>query len=192
MIATLQGRVVSRGQQSLVIQVNGIGLRVFAPSHLLDSAPEGEPIALFTYLHVRESELTLYGCSSEEELRLFEQLISVSGVGPKAALALLSSMPAETLCLAIMREQSDVLERAPGIGRRTAEKIVFDLKDKVAVHEMPEGMAALTDADGEVIEALTALGYSVVEAQRSVQRLPRDVTDVGERLRLALQLLAKP
>jgi len=192
MIATLQGRVVSRGQRSLVVQVNGVGFRVFAPTHQLDSAREGEPVALFTYLHVRESELTLYGCSSEEELRLFEQLISVSGVGPKAALALLSSMPADTLCLAIVREQSDVLERAPGVGRRTAEKIVFDLKDKVAVLELPEGMSALTDADAEVIEALTALGYSVVEAQRSVQRLPREVTDVGERLRQALQWLARP
>jgi len=101
-------------------------------------------------------------------------------------------MPADTLCLAIVREQSDVLERAPGVGRRTAEKIVFDLKDKVAVLELPEGMSALTDADAEVIEALTALGYSVVEAQRSVQRLPREVTDVGERLRQALQWLARP
>ena len=121
-----------------------------------------------------------------DELALFEGLIAVSGVGPKLALALLSGMAPDSLRLAIGQDQPDVLARIPGIGKKTAQKIVLELKDKVGPVEVAEGLAALTEADAAVIDALTALGYSIVEAQRAVQGLPRDVTDVEERLRQAL------
>ena len=141
---------------------------------------------------MRENELTLYGCGSEEELTLFQQLLSVSGVGPKVALAMLSAMSPDALRLAIGQEQPELLARVPGIGKRTAEKIVFHLKDKIPVEPLPEGLAALTEVDTEVIDALTGLGYSIVEAQRAVQSVPPEVTKVEERLRLALAYFVRP
>jgi Holliday junction DNA helicase RuvA len=116
----------------------------------------------------------------------------VSGVGPKVALAMLSAMSPDALRLAIGQEQPELLARVPGIGKRTAEKIIFHLKDKIPVEAVPEGLAALTEADTEVIDALTSLGYSIVEAQRAVQSVPREVTEVEERLRMALAYFVRP
>jgi Holliday junction DNA helicase RuvA len=192
MIARLQGRVAAREEGALVVEVNGLGLRVLVPAPSLAAAQVGEPVALFTYLHVRENGLTLYGCASKEELELFEQLLSVSGVGPKLALSLLSTMSPDALCLAIGQERPEMLARVPGIGKRTAEKIVFDLRDKIPDAGAREMLAAPTDADAEVIDALTSLGYSIVEAQRAVQSLPGEVTVVEERLRLALAHFLRP
>ncbi len=190
MIASIEGRISARERAALVVNVGGVGLRVACPQPLLSSVRPGEPILLFTHLVVREDELALVGFASEEELALFEQLINVSGVGPKLALALLSAMSPDALRLAIGQEQPDVIARIPGIGKKTAQKIVLELRDKVGAAELPEGLAALSEADAAVIDALTALGYSIVEAQRAVQGLPRDVTDVEERLRRALSTFA--
>jgi holliday junction DNA helicase RuvA len=186
MIATVEGRISARERSSLVVNVGGFGLRVLCPQPLLTSVRPGEPILLFTHLIVREDELALVGFASDEELALFELLLGVSGVGPKLALALLSAMSPDALRLAIGQEQPDVIARIPGIGKKTAQKIVLELRDKVGAAELPEGLAALSEVDGAVIDALTALGYSIVEAQRAVQGLPRDVVDVEERLRRAL------
>lgn len=192
MIACLEGNVLSRSRDSLVVTVGGIGFKVFAPATLLAQVRPGEPLALHTYLHVREQEMTLYGFADEDELGLFELLLTVSGVGPKLALTMLSAMSVDALRLAIGQEQPGVLARIPGIGKKTAEKIVLELKDKVKMAEgLPPELAALSEADAEVIDALTALGYSIVEAQRAVQGLPRDVKDVEERLRLALASFAR-
>ena len=145
---------------------------------------------MFTHLHVREDELTLYGCADEDDLRLFQLLLSVSGIGPKVALALLSTLSADAIRSAIVTEQSDVLSSVPGIGRKTAQKVILDLKDKV---QAPGGIAMpapqISEVDGEVIAALTSLGYSVIEAQTALQHVPADVQDVEERLRAALAYL---
>lgn len=186
MIAIVEGRIATRTHDALVVLVGGIGLRVLCPQPALAAARPGEVIRLHTHLVVREDELTLVGFSSEEELDFFEKLLVVSGVGPRLALAVLSAMAPDALRLAIGQEQPDLLARVPGIGKKTAQKIVLELKDKVGAVEVAEGLAALTEADAAVIDALTALGYSIVEAQRAVQALPRDVTDVEERLRRAL------
>lgn len=186
MIAAVEGRVAARAGDALIVMVGGIGLRVLCPQPTLASARPGEIIQLRTHLVVREDELTLVGFATEDELDLFEKLLGVSGVGPRLALSVLSAMAPDALRLAIGREQSDLLARVPGIGKKTAQKIVLELKDKVGPVEVAEGLAALTEADAAVIDALTALGYSIVEAQRAVQALPRDVTDVEERLRRAL------
>jgi Holliday junction DNA helicase RuvA len=166
--------------------VGGIGLRVLCPQPTLTSARVGEPILLFTHLVVREDDLTLVGFTTEDELSLFEDLITVTGVGPKLALGMLSAMAPDSLRLAIGQEQPELIARIPGIGKKTAQKIVLELRDKVGLAEVSEGLAALTEADTAVIDALTSLGYSVVEAQRAVQSLPKDLTDVEERLRRAL------
>ncbi len=191
MIAWVEGRVLARGKDYVVIDVGGIGLKVFAPAPLLAQARVGERLAVHTHLHVRENDLALFGFADEEELAMFGLLLSISGVGPRVALAALSAMSVDALRMAIAQEQPELLSRVPGIGKRTAQKIVLELKDKLPAVEVPEELAALTEADAEVIDALTALGYSVVEAQRAVQSLPRDVTDVEERLRLALASFAE-
>lgn len=186
MIASIEGRVRAVSRDVLVVDIGGVGLRVACPQPTLTAARAGEPIFLYTHLVVREDELSLIGFAAVEELELFEKLIGVSGIGPRLGLAILSAMAPDALRLAISQEQSDLLARIPGIGKKTAQKIVLELKDKVGAVEVAEGLAALTEADAAVIDALTALGYSIVEAQRAVQALPRDVTDVEERLRRAL------
>ncbi len=186
MIASVEGRVAAVLRDSVVVNVGGVGLRVLCTQPTLAAARGGEPIFLHTHLVVREDDLTLIGFATTDELTLFEYLIAVSGVGPKMALGLLSGMAPDAMRLAIGQDQPDVLARIPGIGKKTAQKIVLELKDKIGVVEVAEGLAALTEADAAVIDALTALGYSIVEAQRAVQSLPRDITDVEERLRRAL------
>ncbi|MBM4458630.1 MAG: Holliday junction branch migration protein RuvA [Chloroflexi bacterium] len=186
MIATVEGRVSAKAHDALIVSVGGIGLRVSCPQTVLAGARVGEAVLLYTHLIVREDELALVGFASQEEKTLFEQLITVPGVGPRLGLSLLSAMAPDSLRMAIGQEQPDMLARVPGIGKKTAQKIVLELKDKVGPVEVAEGLAALTEADAAVIDALTALGYSIVEAQRAVQSLPRDVTDVEERLRRAL------
>ena len=186
MIATVKGQVSARTSNALVVMVGGIGLRVFCPQPLLAATRVGELISLHTHLIVREGDLSLVGFTSEEELSLFENLINISGIGPKVALSLLSAMAPDSLRLAISQDQPEILARTPGIGKKTAQKIVLELRDKVGVPELAEGLAALTEVDAAVIDALTTLGYSIVEAQRAVQSLPQDITDVEERLRRAL------
>lgn len=193
MIARLRGHLLAREEGTLVLDVGGIGLTVHAPTPLIASLAVGEQVILHTHLIVRQDALILYGFAAQDELRLFNLLLTVSGVGPRLALGLLSSMSPESLRLAISRDQADLLSRIPGLGPKTARKIIFDLKEKVGMGEgVPEELASLTSADAEVIEALTALGYSIVEAQRAVQSVPRDVTDVEERLRIALSSFASP
>lgn len=192
MIASIEGVVLHRHPDSLVLGLGGLGIRVFAPADLLATARPGEALFLHTHLHVREQELALYGFANEQDLALFQLLLGVSGIGPRSALSILSNMPVDALRLAISQEQPGVLARIPGVGKKTAEKIVLELKDRISSPEgVPPELAALSEADAEVIDALTALGYSIVEAQRAVQTLPRDVRDVEERLRLALASFGK-
>ncbi len=191
MIRLVTGRVLATGRNNLIVQIgnagSGIGLRVFAPEPTVARYRPDTPVTLHTYLHVRESELRLYGFETEEELAIFELLLGVSGVGPKVALAVLGTLTPDALRLAVSNREPGVVTRVPGIGKRTAEKIILELKGKLlpAEGEMAS-LAQATEADMEVVEALIALGYSVVEAQRMVQQLPSDVTGVEERLRLAL------
>jgi Holliday junction DNA helicase RuvA len=191
-IARLTGTVVTLGKDSMVVQVGGLGLAVFVPQTLLDGRVQvGQKVTLFTHLHVRENELALYGCGSEEELAVFRLLLGVSGIGPKVALAILSSLPPDRLQAAIAQEDVVTLARVPGIGPKTAKKLVFDLKDKVEVEVMPgEPQPILTEADADLIAALTTLGYSVAETQEAISSLPREPLPLEERVRLALAYFA--
>jgi len=193
MIARLRGTVESISKDSIVVGVGGVGFRVH-PSAMARArlGSTGQATELFTHLHVRENELSLYGFASEEELALFELLLSVSGVGPKAAMAVLASGPPDVLRAAIANEQADVLTRVPGVGTRTAKAILLHLKDKVGVGLAAAPVAYLTDTDAEVMSALTGLGYSVVEAQTALASLPRDPSiPLDERLRQALTYFAR-
>ena len=194
MIARLRGTIESIAKDSVVVGVGGVGFLVH-PSAAARArlGGVGQAVELFTHLHVRENELSLYGFASEEELALFGLLLSVKGVGPKVALAVLASGPPDTLRAAIANDQPDVLTRVPGVGMRTAKAIVLHLKDKVGVGLAAAPVAYLTDTDAEVMSALTGLGYSVVEAQAALASLPRDPSmPVEERLRQALGYFARP
>ena len=187
MIASLEGTVAAVGANYVVVVVGGIGLQVYVPDDVLhDVGGLGARIRLFTHLNVRETELSLYGCTTQEELELFRLLLGVSGIGPKMALTMLSFLPPERLQSAIAREDAAVLAQVPGVGPKTARRVIFQLKDKLAL-ESQEAAPPLSDQDAEVISALTALGYSVVEAQTALQSLPRDPDiSLEERVRLAL------
>jgi Holliday junction DNA helicase RuvA len=192
MIATLTGTLSAVGQDSVVVQVGGVGFRVFVPQNFLGGAGGlGQEVTFFTHLHVRETELALYGCGTEEELGLFRTLLGVSGIGPKVALAILSTLPPDHLRTAIAQEDVTLLARVPGIGPKTAKKLVFDLKDKVATDVLlGEPRPALTQANADLIAALTGLGYSVAEAQAAMGALPREPLPLEERVRLALAYFA--
>ncbi len=190
MIDRLSGTVAAVGPGHLVIQVGGVGLRVHVPTPVLEQVQPGRPVELLTHLHVRENEISLYGFLTEEERSLFELLLGVSGVGPKVALATLSTVSPDALRQAVLREEPGILSRVPGIGPKTARAIIFHLKDRL-VPAGAEAAPLLTDEDAEVIAALTALGFSLVEAQTALQNLPRDEEmTLEERIRRALAYLA--
>ena len=190
MIASLRGTVlVIDPPNTLVLEVGGVGYKVAVPGTVFDSLDGiGRSLFLHTYLIVREDALALYGFSSEEQRSLFELLLTVQGVGPRLALSVLTSLSIDVLRRAVSAEQVEVIDRVPGVGRKTAEKIVFALKDKLGSELMAGGLGGVADIDTEVISALTALGYSVVEAQAAVQNIPRGQGEtVEDKIRLALQ-----
>ena len=188
MIATLRGEIAQIEENALVLEVGGVGLRVFVPSPLRTRMKAGEAILLYTHLVVREDALTLYGFESQAERELFNTLLGVDGVGPKAALSVLSTLTLDAVQRAIFADEVDVLNRVPGIGKKTAQKMAIHLKDKLKPMDTLAAVAAMTDRDSEVLAALAALGYSVVEAQAAIQALPKDAPeDTEERLRMALQ-----
>ena len=192
MIAYMRGAIEFIGKDNLIINVGNIGFRVFVPATTRDTAHVGRVIDLFTHLHIRENEWTLYGFPTQDELDIFELLLGVSGVGARTALAVLAAAPPDQLRTAIAHEQIGVLTRVPGIGPKTARSIIFHLKDKVGVETRGAEIVYLSDTDTEVIAALTGLGYSVVEAQTALASLPRDgAPDVEERIRQALAYFAK-
>lgn len=187
MIAFIKGKVIGKNENSLIVEVGGVGLEVFVPKALQEALQPGEVCSLHTHLIVREDLLALYGFEQEEERRFFLLLLGVTGVGPRTALSILSTLNPDAIRRAVWAEQPDVFARVVGVGKRTGQKILLHLQDKIG-KEVPLNEAPALDVDTEVIEALTSLGYSVVEAQAALQSLPRDAPrDTEERLRMALR-----
>ena len=192
MISSLRGILESLGNDHVVVQVAGVGLRVYVPA----SVPEtlgvpGEPVTLYTVLLIREEVPTLYGFPSAEGKRLFELLLGVSGVGPKIAMALLSAMKPDDAAVAIVSGNADLLSSVPGIGKRTAGRIIVDLQAKLQ-REWEAAAIGARGAHDDVAAALQALGYSAAEVQKAVATL-EDAADLSleEQVRRALQQLAK-
>ncbi len=187
MIATLHGEIQHKEETALIIAVGGVGLRVFAPKSMVESLNVGEKTFLFTHLIVRENELSLYGFENAEERHLFLTLLGVDGVGPKVALSVLATLSLDAVQRAVFSEEPELLSRVPGVGKKTAQKIVLYLQDRLKPTDTLGQVASMSDADSEVLAALTALGYSVVEGQTAIQSLPKDAPkEVEERLRVAL------
>jgi len=192
MIANIQGEVLSQGSDFLVIRIGGVGLKVFAPAATCTVARPGQFTFLHTHLVVREDAFTLFGFESETERDYFNLLLGVNGVGPRIALAIISVLSVDTIRRAVLSEQVEIFSRVPGVGKKTAQKILLHMQGKVGSESVLDSAANLMDVDAEVLDALTGLGYSIVEAQSAIQSIPRETTrDVEERLRLALQFFSK-
>ncbi len=190
MIARLTGTVLDLGTDSLVVDVGGVGYLVHAPVSVLAAARVGDDVTLHTHLIVREDSMTLYGFLDAHEGRLFQTLTSVSGVGPKVGLALLSIMDADELSFAIASGNAASLARATGVGQKLAARVVVELKDKMTSAAAPSTTPGVESE--EIVAALMALGYSQAEATDAVARadLPEDAA-IEEKVRLALAYFAK-
>ncbi len=190
MIASLSGTVQKIEASGLVVAVGGVGVRVFVPRTVLENVGGvGRAIGLYTHLQVREDDLSLFGFENEDDLELFQVLLGVQGVGPKVALAILGALSPELLKSAIMREETAVLQRVPGIGKKTAERIMFQLRDKLDLGGAAATLPLVSDVDADVIDILTGLGFSIIEAQTALQHVPREVRAMDERVQAALQHL---
>jgi len=189
MIAGLHGKLESVGSDWAIIDVGGIGFQVYMPTSTLSLLGAiGEEVKLYTHLHLREDNATLYGFASTDELGLFESLINVSGLGPRLALAMLSAMSVDKLTMAIATGSSDLLTVIPGIGKKMAERLILELKEKIGAGWITTPAAQLAQENTDVLAALTSLGYSAAEANRAVATLPPSSDlSLEERIKLALQ-----
>jgi len=190
MIAGLQGKLQAIGSNWAIVNVGGVSFQVYMPTSTLSTLGViGEEVELHTHLHLREDNATLYGFTTAEELGLFQTLTTVSGVGPKLALAMLSAMSVEKLTMAIATGSADLLSEIPGIGKKTASRLILELRGKLAWLGAP---AELAPENTDVLAALTSLGYSVREASRAIAIIPQDQKlSLEERIKLALQYFGR-
>ena len=197
MIAFLDGKIAAKGQNEVLMDVGGIGFQVSCSTNTLALLPpRGEPYLLWVFMSVRDDGVDLFGFSSQEEKRMFLRLTGISGIGPKTALQILGCMPLKDLTLAIMTGETAALSRAPGIGKKTAQRIALELKEKVTEADLeslhlekavPAAELRQTDAVSEAVQALVSLGYTSSEAARAVSAVSAQSDDAGELIRLALR-----
>jgi Holliday junction DNA helicase RuvA len=192
MIANLDGTLTFIDSQSAVVQTGGVGFLINSSKSTLEKlGTVGSRVSLYTHLHVREDNLALYGFASSEELMLFKELITVSGIGPKVALAFLSTFSTEQIIMAITSANVDIITQVPGIGKKAANRIVIELKGKLD-KELSEVAAPLATENVEAVEALTSLGYSIKEANLAISSIKNSSSmELEEVIRLALQNLGK-
>ena len=196
MYAFIEGQVCEKTNNTLVLLAGGVGYQISCSMNTLQAAPmTGETMRCFTWLSVREDAMELFGFATMEEKQLFLSLTSVSGIGPKTALGILGSMPLRDLNLAILLGDVTALSRAPGIGKKTAQRIALELKDKVSQADIDNAPGApsvplTADNFAEAIEALTALGYSSTEARGALSGVKDKDASVEELIRTALRTMA--
>ncbi|HEZ8533272.1 TPA: Holliday junction branch migration protein RuvA [Neisseria gonorrhoeae] len=194
MISRLTGKLVEKNPPQIVIDVNGVGYEAdVSMQTLYNLPPVGESVQLFTQLIIREDAHLLFGFATAEERKTFRQLIKVGGIGAKTALGILSAMTADELARAVAEEDVKRLSSAPGIGKKTAERMVLELRGKLVAHTVTDGLFAASPAADEtedIVSTLLALGYNEREAKAAVKGVPKG-TDVGEGVRLALKNLLK-
>lgn len=188
MISALSGTVRHKDLNTLIVDVSGVGYKVLVPTEVAIDVTPSSPIFLWTHLAVRETSLDLFGFLEREMLEIFELLITISGIGPKTALGILNVATPATLRQAVASGDTSHLTRVSGIGRKNAEKIVLELKDKLKVSK--DDVAIDTRGEGDALEALVSLGYSERDAREALKKVSKDVVGASERVRAALKLLA--
>jgi Holliday junction DNA helicase RuvA len=196
MIAKIRGTIEFLRDNYAVIDVNGVGYKVFITAHtfgkiahLATEQIDKKDAELYTHTYVREDTLALYGFLDQDELEMFELLISISGIGPKAAMGILAIADPKTIRTAVLNEDSSILTRVSGIGKKIAQRVILELKNKVA--DMPMHEKKQISEDSDALEALAGMGYSISQAREALKIIPSDVKDVGQRIKLALKNLGK-
>lgn len=193
MIAKLTGKIDYLKDNYAVVDVNGVGYKVYLSVYTfgkvagMSNLPGGIEIYIHTY--VREDQLSLYGFLSPEELEMFELLISITGIGPKAGMGILSIATPKTIKTAILNEDPSILTKVSGIGKKTAERVILELKNKVADISVGEKEEAVIDSDA--IEALVTMGYTVSDARDALKMVSTEIKDVGQRIKEALKNLGR-
>ena len=188
MIGFIEGKIEYNTDKYVLVNVDGVGYKIYISTNTFKNLPEkSSKIKLFTHLHVREDIMDLYGFLNQEDLEFFELLISISGIGPKGALNILNVASVKTLKKAIANEESSILTKVSGIGKKTAEKIILELKNKVGGEFIDEKFGA----DSEAIDALISLGYRLQEAREALKKIPEATKEVGDKVRHALKILGK-
>lgn len=201
MISFIKGTVADIEEDKIIVECNNIGYNIFVPSSLIGKIGRtGTEVKLYTYMSVREDALTLFGFLTKEELHLFKRMISVSGIGPKGALGILSTLSADNLKLAILSEDAKAIAKSPGIGAKTASKLILELKDKISTDEVFSGYSdngmeeapALGEASvqKDAVDALVSLGYSSSEALNAVRKAcskNKNLEDVSAVIKFALK-----
>ncbi len=198
MIGSLRGTLLRNAPPYLLVEVNGVGYEVEAPVATCTALPPvGEEVQLCTHLSVREDQQTLYGFGSETERGLFRNLLKVNGVGAKLALTVLSGMSVDGFARCVQEEDTASLVKLPGVGRKTAERLIVEMRDRIEVDGAPGAVPATSDAKGsngvvasEVLNALMSLGYKPAEARRMIESVPDGTQDVSDLLRAALRQAA--
>ncbi|MFZ2193864.1 MAG: Holliday junction branch migration protein RuvA [Candidatus Moraniibacteriota bacterium] len=189
MIAYLKGKIEYLKNNYVILDVNGVGYKVNLSAYTFGKIAGKEDVNLFIYTHVREDALALHGFLTSDEQEMFELLISISGIGPKAGMGILSIATPKTIRTAILNEDPSILTKVSGIGKKTAERVILELRNKVA--DMTTGEKEEATIDSDAIEALITMGYSVTEARDALKVVPLDVKDVGQRVKMALRNLGR-
>lgn len=197
MITYLKGILEYISDEFIIIDVNNIGYKVFISSYTLTKLPvQNENIKIYTYMNIREDAILLYGFLEIDELNMFNMLIGVSGIGPKAALSILSNLRPQDISMAVIMEDINTLSKTPGIGKKTAQRIILDLKDKLKTVSYNESIELdignnQSSSKQDAIDALVALGYSQIEAVKVVKNVYSENMDIEDIIKLALKKLAK-
>jgi Holliday junction DNA helicase RuvA len=189
MISHLTGRIIAKKPIYIVLDVNGVGYRVYCSDKIVEDLTIGDEISVHTHLVVREDVLDIYGFGTEDELSLFVMLISVSGIGPRSALGIMSLESFDKLLGAISQEDVGYLTKVSGIGKKSAEKIVLELKDKVDVFDV-SGFSETRREEEDVLEALRTLGYRADEARNALRQVPAGIKEQGDIIKEALKILS--
>lgn len=189
MYSFIAGKIFAVKDGSVIVENNGIGYKVFVTAHAAGLLAGAGEVRLFTHTYVREDALALYGFLEQSDLSMFEMLISVSGIGPKAALGILSIADAKTVRMAITRQDASILTRVSGVGKKTADRVILELGNKIAKLGFMEEEEISADADA--LDALVSMGYTASEAREALKEVSKDVVDVGERVKSALKNMGK-
>jgi holliday junction DNA helicase RuvA len=194
MIAYIKGKILNKRKNYLIVDVRDIGYQIYVNPTLFAEVMTGQPIELYLHQYIKEDALDLYGFKSLEELEMFELLISISGVGPKSALGIMGIANADVLSSSIARGDSSLLTKVSGIGRKIAERIVLELRDKIATlsfEHTAEGTQASMSVQSDELDALIALGYSLQQSRDALRQVDPSIVKSGERIREALKMLGK-
>ena len=191
MLSFIKGEILSKSAKSIVLLVNNIGYKIFTTQNLLEKLKPAATLELHTHLRHKDDALDLYGFKTKEELEFFELLLTVSGVGPKSALGVLEVAKLSDIKKAILRDDPSILYKVSGVGKKTAERIVVELKNKLDALPTSEKQITLDDTDAEAFDALSGLGYSDIDIRHALKQIPDDITDTEAKLKHTLKYLGR-